>query len=190
MPNIKPEDMKFALQIIVPILTGIGGFLLRQYFVWRKNRVQAVSLIEVQNIPIVQPSLGKELKVVNGGGKEYKNVQFLRFELINTTLTKDLQDFEILFEFERTAVVISDEVEKQSKLHQVLKEGSENHNEIKYKIDLFNRKDKICFNFRVANTIYNKTIIHFRVPSVVLNHKKPKSISPSLRNQTSYDSLK
>jgi len=183
------DNLKWILAIVVPIITGIGGFFLKQFLYWKRNRVQTVTITEVQNTPLIQAGFGKELKVIDGGGKEYKNVQFFKLELINTTLSKDLENFDILFEFEKDAVVISDMVEKQSKLHEILKESTKSSNEIKYKIDLLNRNDKICFTFRVANTINNIVRIHFKVPSVFLNHRKPKYISPKIATQDASQSL-
>lgn len=188
LPSNPPVlDIRFILQIVIPILTGIAGFFLKQIVDWRKNRVQIVTITEAQNIPLIQQSLGKELKITNGGGKVYNNIQYFKFELVNTTLNKDLENFNILFEFENNSTIIDDVIEKQSKLHEIIKEQTTKPNELKYKIDLFNRNDKICFTFRVVNTINNTVKIHFKVPSVILVHKKPKFISPTLKSQDSLD---
>ncbi len=188
LPSNAPVlDIRFILQIVIPILTGIAGFFLKQLVDWRKNRVQTVTITEAQNIPLIQQSLGKELKITNGGGKVYNNIQYFKFELVNTTLNKDLENFNILFEFENNSIIIDDIIEKQSKLHEIIKEQTTKPNEQKYKIDLFNRNDKICFTFRVVNTITNIVRIHFKVPSVILVHKKPKFIFPTLKSQDSLD---
>jgi len=67
--SLDKETLKWLLAIGIPALTGIVGFFLKQLLVWRSNKIQTITITELQNIPLIQESLGEGLKIINGGGR-------------------------------------------------------------------------------------------------------------------------
>jgi len=136
--------MEIILKSILPFLAGGAfGSIITIVYNNHKNKIQKM------NCHCVDEDVMSKIPITNDDGTTHQNIYTKEFLLKNTT-NKDQSDFQIIFEFDATAVIL-----KHTNIGKV---GTDHYksrlvkdNEYLARIKNFNRNDQVKFIFEIAN---------------------------------------
>lgn len=136
--------MKVILQSILPFLTGgVFGTIITIIYNNHKNKIQKMYC------HCIDEDIMSKIPITIDDGITHQNIYTKEFLLKNTT-NKDQNDFQIIFEFDTTAIIL-----KHTNISKVgvdhFKSRLVKENEYLARIKNFNRNDKVKFIFEIAN---------------------------------------
>ena len=162
------------LNIILYPAVAFTTWLMTHLYEKAKTKLQEVLIEAIDNSPLISAN-SQKIKVT-ANGVEYKYIQCYLYILKNTTPTKDLADFPILFDFGQGSMIIEAKTISPSELDPIKVEYLDVQSKVKYQVPLLNRGESIGFDFKVANvkelSLYPKIDLH--IEGVKLIIKKPK----------------
>lgn len=136
--------MEVFLQSIIPFVAGGAfGSIITIVYNNHKNKIQKM------HCHCIDEDIMSKIPITNDGGTTHQNIYTKEFLLKNTT-NKDQNDFQVIFEFDTTAVILKHtNISKVGTDH--FKSRLVKENEYLARIKNFNRNDKVKFIFEIAN---------------------------------------
>jgi len=145
----KPESSTYdnIMDVLKVLSGGLFGALVTNFFNKRSNKIQKMYCYYIDD------DVKSQMPVQTAAG-QHQNYHFKEFLLENNT-NKDISEFKIIFEFDAQSSIIAK--------HSICKEGydvlkckqSKKNNECIFVIKHFNRKDKVTFQFEIADILNN-----------------------------------
>lgn len=158
--NLKTEANSFAtfMDVAKVLSGGLFGALLTYCVTKYNNRVQKMYCYYTDD------DIRSKIPVQTAAGM-HQNYHFKEFKLINNT-NKDIPEFKIIFEFDAQSTIthiLSQCKEGKNVVKQKYLKAKAN--EVTFTVKHFNRKDKITFEFEIADITDN----HYNITEAGVN---------------------